>query len=117
MEQAFRVKQNPHLGSDDKDNENRYIPSSPLGRMALGNEDEEGEDMMDLCSSPPQSVTTIKSFDGVGIRILLGSRNINSAWNFNLFNKSTSCVVVMRLFQVWILLGTTRFPQLRVRAP
>jgi hypothetical protein len=63
MEEAFRVKQNPlsqvRYTSDNKEEEDDgYIPSSPLGRMAL--REEEG---MDICSSPPRSVATIDSFD------------------------------------------------------
>ena len=75
MEEAFRVQQNPlsqvRLQSDDEaddeeDDEEGYIPSSPIGRMALGRDEckeEEGGNGMDLCSSPPRSVATIDSFD------------------------------------------------------
>jgi hypothetical protein len=64
IEEAFRVKQNPlsqvRYTSDEEEEEgDGYIPSSPLGRMAL--REEEGD--MDICSSPPRSVATIDSFD------------------------------------------------------
>jgi hypothetical protein len=71
MEEAFQVQQNPlsqvRLQSDDEeDDEEGYIPSFPLGGMALGQDEckeEEGGNGMDLCSSPPRSVATIDSFD------------------------------------------------------
>ena len=65
MEEAFRVKQNllslVQYTSDDeeKDKDDGYIPSSPLGRMVVRDEEED----MDMCSSPPRSVATIDSFD------------------------------------------------------
>lgn len=68
MEEAFRVKQNPlsqirYTSGDEEDEEDDgYIPSSPLGRMALREEEEE-EEGIDICSSPPRSVATIDSFD------------------------------------------------------
>jgi hypothetical protein len=51
---------------DEQEDSNGYIPSSPLGRMELRNsneEEEEGGDSMDLCSSLPRSVASIDSFD------------------------------------------------------
>jgi hypothetical protein len=53
----------------DKDKEESYIPSSPLGRIVLGvdeNREEEGrEDTIDITSSLlPRLVTTIDLFKG-----------------------------------------------------
>jgi len=71
LQEDFRVKKNPlsciRYESDEvKEEDNGYIPSSPLGQMALGDgdrEEEGGINGMDLCSSPPRSVATIDSFD------------------------------------------------------
>lgn len=71
MESSFRVQQNPlsqlRIQVEEEQEEEDYIPSSPLRRMGLGRDIEEGEDEpddMDLCSSLPRSVATINSFEG-----------------------------------------------------
>lgn len=65
MEEAFRVKQNPlslvryTSNDEEEDEDDGYIPSSPLRRMLIRDEEED----IDMCSSPPRSVAMINSFD------------------------------------------------------
>jgi hypothetical protein len=65
IKEAFRIKQNLlsqiryMLSDKEEEEDNGYIPSSLLGRIAL-REEEEG---IDICSLPPRSVATIDSFD------------------------------------------------------
>ncbi len=73
LQEEFRTSRNPLSTTRiavDEDEEESYIPSSPLGKMVLvadenREEEEDGEDIMDITSSPPpRSVATIDSFEG-----------------------------------------------------